>query len=309
MKQSIKTFIKDNLKSFIVGGIIFSIISVYAAVTFPSSEVSYDNSESGLSSTNLKGAIDELYKRCTATGGDQIIENGKLEKDPYECRYFFTGANPNNYITFNEENDGSAGWRIISVECDGTIKIMKNDSIGEQAWDKTKNSNNWARQADLNKYLNADYYDSLTTLAQNQIVAHDWSIGPVANDNNDLSEQITSENSSKWNGKIAMPTISEYLRTNTNKSQCGTLSLFNSSNSNYRICRNTTWMYNNDIDYWWTLSPLSDNSNTVFTIGLYGGIGPNPAYYTNKVRPALYLSSEVQISGGNGSQSNPYTLS
>ena len=70
--------------------------------------------------------------------GDQIIEDAGLEKDQYECRYFFTGDNPNNYVTFNDE---TAGWRIVSVECDGTIKIMRYASIENIVWDSS-NSNN-----------------------------------------------------------------------------------------------------------------------------------------------------------------------
>ena len=98
--------------------------------------MTYDNKESGLSSTDVQGAIDELYGVCTAKPpGEQIIEDNGLEKDPYECRYFFTGTNPNNYVTFNGE---TAGWRIISVGCDGTIKIMKTTNINtgnSLAWD------------------------------------------------------------------------------------------------------------------------------------------------------------------------------
>ena len=135
-----KYYIKKNIIGFIVGVILCTGTFVYAAVTFPSNEVSYDNTESGLSSTNVKGAIDELYTECTTVpAGDQIIENAGLEKDEYECRYFFTGANPNNYITFNNES-----WQILSVECDGSIKIIKKDNIGNMAWD-TSNNNNWAR--------------------------------------------------------------------------------------------------------------------------------------------------------------------
>ena len=105
-----------------------------------------------LKSNNVKGAIDELYKTCTQTTASQIIDNGKLEKDPYECRYFFKGANPNNYITFNGEK---AGWRIISAECDGTIKIIKNDSIGNMVYDSYNGY--WNYPASLNSYLNGTY--------------------------------------------------------------------------------------------------------------------------------------------------------
>ena len=150
MKEKIKKIIFGYLPGFITGLIVCGSISVIAATYFPSNDVTYDNKESGLTSTNVQGAIDELYTECTTIpAGDQIIENAGLEKDPYECRYFFTGANPNNYITFNDE---TAGWRIISVECDGTIKIIKNDNIEDgYSWDSSNGSNVWDRPAMIKK--------------------------------------------------------------------------------------------------------------------------------------------------------------
>ena len=275
---------------------------MYAAVTFPSNEVSYDNTESGLSSTDVQGAIDELYGVCTAEppAGDQIIEDNGLEKDPYECRYFFTGANPNNYVTFNNE---PAGWRIISVGCDGTIKIVRIANIGNMVWD-TSNNNNWARPATLNTYLNGTYLNRLSSEAQGQIVASDFSIGAVTEDNNDLADQVNDENSKTWNGKIALPTVSEYLRTNSN-SNCKTHSTFQ---SNPITCANTTWM-DDSSESWFTLSPRSGTSDYVFYVFGNGPVGYSSAGRTrNTDRPAITLSSEVQITGGDGSQSNPYTL-
>ena len=307
-----KNYIKKNIIGFIVGVILCMGSLVYAAVTFPSNEVSYDNSESGLSSTTVKGAIDELYTECTKepSTGETIIEDAGLEKDPYECRYFFTGANPNNYITFNNE---TAGWRIISVECDGAIKIMKTASIGNQYWD-TSGSNNWARPASLNTYLNGTYYNGLNATAQSQIVAKDWSIGVVTYDNNDLATQINNENSTKWNGKVALVTVSEYIRSNSNKSECGTIRL-NNYNNNYINCVNTGWMDNTNISgFEWTLTPIIGVYNTVFSIGnsstIAGRIDSSVPVHNavRAVRPTLYLSSEVKITGGAGTQNNPYTL-
>ena len=300
-----KYYLKNNLIGLIVGGIIFGSLGVYAAITFPSNEVSFDPSNSTLSSTNVKDAIDELYKKCTQNTGDQIIEDNNLEKDPYECRYFFTGKNPNNYITFNDEQ---AGWRIISVECDGTIKIMKTEDIGNMVWD-TSGSNNWARPSSLNTYLNNTYYNGLNSTAKNQIVVKGWSIGAVTWNNNNLTTQITNENGTKWNGKVALATVSEYIRSNSNKSRCGSISLNNNDyNSNYKSCKNTTWMYN--VEYWWTLSPNAGGSNRSFYVyaGSYISYGNGVNIDSHAVRPAVYLSSEVKITGGNGSQNNPYTL-
>ena len=307
MKEKIKKIIFGYLPGFVLGVLTAISISVIAATYFPSNDVTYDNKESGLSSTDVQGAIDELYGVCTAEppAGDQIIENGGLEKDPYECRYFFTGANPNNYVTFNGE---TAVWRIISIECDGTIKIMRDASIVNMLWDASGNygNNNWARPAYLNTYLNETYLNRLSSEAQSQIVASDYSIGAVTYRNNDLADQVNDENSTTWNGKIALPTVSEFLRTNSN-SNCKTFINFD---DNYSTCRNTTWMFNSVL--WWTLSPRSGTSDNVLYVDSDGSL-----FYSNAaagigyiaVRPAITLSSEVQITGGTGTESDPYILS
>ena len=296
---------KKFLKSYCVGFIISVLLcgSVYAATYFASSDVTYDNTESGLSSTDVQGAIDELYTECTKepTAGETIIENATLEKDPYECRYFFTGANPNNYVTFNGEK---AGWRIISVECDGTIKIIRIKSIGNMAWD-TSNSSNWARPASLNTYLNGTYYNGLSSIAQNQIISHNWNIGSSIGWDNDLANQVNDESSITWNGKIALATVSEYIRSNSNKSGCGTGKLIENDYFNDQICKNTTWMITNN--NWWTLTP--DYSYEAYDVWGDGFFANYYCEYDDAVRPALYLSSNIKITGGNGSQSNPYQIS
>ena len=302
MKNKAKDFIKSYLPGFIFGVISAAVVVVYAETYFPSNQVTYDNTESGLTSSNVQGAIDELYNTCfPPKASDTIIENSNLEKDPYECRYFFTGANPNNYITFNGED---AGWRIISVECDGTIKIMRDASIGEIEWD-TSNSNNWARPATLNTYLNETYYNGLNNTARSQIVASNFSIGEVTWANNNMSTQVSNENGTKWYGNVALPTLSEYIRTNSNKSSCGTLSLMN---NNYNSCVSTGWIDTTSVSYWWTLPPYSGYSNRVFTVYSIGRVYYELVPFTfYAVRPALYLSSDVTLSGS-GTESDPYRI-
>ncbi len=306
MKQKIKEISKKYLVGFIIGSIIFGAAGVYAVTYFPSINTTYDNTKSGMTSTNVQDAVDELYEVCTPpkTSGEQILEDQLLEKDEYECRYFFTGENPNNYITFNNE---TAGWRIISVECDGRIKIMRPCITTIELWDE-RGSNNWARPATLNTYLNETYYNGLNNAAKNQIVASNFSIGAVINDNNNMSTQVNDENSSKWNGKIALPTVSEYIRTNSNKSSCGT---FNLINNNYSSCANTGWMDGREFSgwvYWLSLTPVSGSTNQVYVVHEFihylTSLDPDPW-----VNPALYLSSDIKITGGTGTQSDPYEIS
>ncbi len=322
MKNKVKEFVKSYAIGLIVGIVVSGTISVIAATYFPSNDVTYDNTESGLSSTDVQGAIDELYGVCfpPKTGGDAILDkepvvdtgDGLYEDEYEEGKYTYKGANPNNYVTFNNEY---AGWRIISINSNGTIKIMRTSDINTSdnlAWDTTGN-NNWARPANLNTYLNSTYYNGLNSTAQSQIVAKDFSIGAVTEDNNDLSDQIKDENGTKWNGKVALATVSEYIRSNSNKNSCGTFSL---NSSNRDSCRNTTWMGCSS-ENWWTLSP-SDNSSGWYKVYYVSGsdhvtpgniftspIQSHNAYFA--VRPALYLSSDVTLTGS-GTQSDPYTV-
>ena len=314
MKEKVKKIIFGYLPGFVLGVITAISISVIAATYFPSNDVTYDNKESGLESQNVQGAIDELYGICTkeSTTGDWVLENTDivtsgdgLYADEYEeGKYTYKGANPNNYVTFNNEK---AGWRIISINSDGTIKIMKDGDINTSdniAWD-TSNSNNWNRPASLNTYLNGDYYNSLTSVAQGQIVEGTYYAGAVTEGNNDMQDQINDEKALTSKVKVALPTLSEYLRANSNKEQCGTFSL---NRNNRSTCKNSDWMFNSDD--WWTLSPHSGFSYFVFYVFSIGGVNYYNARTTSyAVRPAITLSSEVQITGGSGTQSNPYTLS
>ena len=308
--KKIKEFIKSYAVGLIFGIITACSISVIAATYFPSNQTTYDNTNTELQSENVQDAIDELYGVCfpPKPGGDGILDNTDivtsgdgLYEDEYEDgRYFYKGGNPNNYVTFNNEQ---AGWRIVSIEPDGTIKIMKTASIGNQYWD-TNGSNNWARPANLNTYLNSTYYNGLNSTAQSQIVSKDWSIGKVTYGNNNLAEQIKAENGSKWNGKVALVTASEYIRTNSDKTYCGSFSLIE---DNYFGCQNKTWMYIDE--YWWTLSPQSSNTSYSFLVNSYGIIdNGRVSTYDYAIRPAVYLSSDVTLTGS-GTITDPYVVS
>lgn len=307
MKDS-KEIFKKNLIGFIIGIIAGGSISVIAATYFPSNEVKYDNSVSGLQSTNVQGAIDELYTVCTyePTGGEQILENvdivtsgDGLYKDEYEDRNFYRGVNVNNYITFSGET-----WRILSIEGDGRIKIVRNAIIGDRAWDNSAYGiNRWARPATLNTYLNETYKNTLTD--KDKIAPSTWNIGSVDSNDKNLSSSIAAEKSSTWSGDIALITATEYTRSNSNTSGCGNVDQICGS----VYCDNTTWLYLNE--FWWILTPVFDSADSVFMADRTGGgqLTESESYYSFGIRPTLYLKSDIKITRGDGSQSNPYIIS
>ena len=193
-------------------------------------------------------------------------------------------------------------WRIISKEADGTYKILKNDVLPNQAWD-TASSNNWARPATLNTYLNGEYLSSLDSSIKDNIVSHTWGIGVTA-DNDDLAVQIASENETTWSGNIGLIAHSDYLRANSDMANCGT---YKTNYANYETCRNTDWMYISGSD-WWTISPLADYSFQVWLVSDDGRLYTNGA--DNSVfapRPAAYLKSNITLSGS-GTSLDPYKI-
>ena len=236
----------------------------------------------------------------------ELVESGDgLYEDEYESgKYTYKGANPNNYITFNNEM-----WRIISVDSNGLIKIMRNESIGNRAFD-SGNNNDW-ETSDIKTYLNDTYLPTITA-NQDKIVPHTWSIGEVTSSNRDLAGQIADENGEQsQSASVGMITVSEYLRANTNTEQCGNLSI---NNTNKTTCLTTNWMYSivpSAGGNLWTISPNASYSGLVFYVNgntsTAGHVSNDFASDSYGVSPVLYLKSDITLIG-DGSQGNPYVI-
>ena len=274
---------------------------------------------------------------------DNVVTSGDgLYADEYEeGRYVYRGANPNNYIEFNNEL-----WRIISKEADGTYKIVRNEVLPEDMpfdennyRDKESNGaggtycanssygcNAWAATANmvgspaeftngnysgtvlldssLNTYLNGEYLNSIT-VNKDKIVSHNYNIGAVVYNDNDLATQIEGEKAYKWNGEVGLISDSDYINANSDMNTCGT---HLKNHNNYGTCRNTNWMYISGT-YWWSLSPsaYSDYADLEFYVSAEGRIYNYRASYSSGVRPAVYLTSSLSLSGS-GTESDPYRI-
>ena len=227
-------------------------------------------------------------------------EGDGLYADEYESgRFIYKGANPSNYITFNNET-----WRILSIEGDGRIKIVRDELPSARAWDSsgTFGSNNWDRPSDIKTYLNGEYLDSIT-VNKEKIVPSTWSIGAVTYGNNDLARQIAGENvTQSQSANVGLITVSEYLRANPNTELCGNYSL---NNDNYSTCKTTNWLFKGST--YWTISPNAVSSSFVFLVYNDGIVNYNDAFDTNTVLPAITLSSDISLSGS-GTVGDPYKI-
>lgn len=84
-----------------------------------------------------------------ATSGQGLYESAT---EP--GRYLYRGSDPNNYINLKEDGTNNTLYRIISYETDGTIKVIRNASIGNIAWDKRTSESAGPRHNENNTYCN-----------------------------------------------------------------------------------------------------------------------------------------------------------
>ena len=313
MKQKIKEFSKSYLVGLILGIIVSGTIGVIAAAYFPSNQTTYDNKESGLQSTNVQDAIDELYGVCfpptppaTDTITDLLPDNpDELYKDDHgDIRYY--GANPNNYVSFNNEL-----WRIMGV-IDGKIKIVRDESIGNMQWNSTSN-NNW-NNASLKSYLNGEYYNSIDGTYKNMILEETYYLGGPTNsiyqtftasdfyDAERDSTQVYSGNPASTKQYIGLMYPSDYGYA------AGSSCLSTALNNYDSSCKNSDYLFSGVHE--WLQAPFASTSSDAADLGNPGYVNAiNGVGGPFAIRPVLYLTSETQITGGDGSQNKPFQLS
>ena len=285
-------------------------------------------------STNvIEGTVGELKKSGTDTlikltdntndsglytithPADNTLQIGATE-DITEYRY--RGASPKNYVSFNGET-----WRIIGVfpTDDGTgkienrIKLIKDQSIANKHWD-TSGLNNWARPATLNTELNTTYLNSLDSISKSMIGNAKYYLGGATRSNITKDVMYSNErqisgnmyyagtNPTNWVGKVAVMYASDYGYAVPDICTQN-LNTYKDDTTN---CVNTNWLYNIKVTEW-VLNQVTKNA---YVFNIYGGnyinSGGRNVTSSYAVRPTLYLKSNVKITGGSGTSTNPYTL-
>ena len=272
-------------------------------------------------STKIGPTAAETIEALAEANPDQLVYDGTAD---HNLRYI--GADPNNYVRFNNEL-----WRIIGVmnnidDGSGTketrLKIIKDEPYSTgMAWD-TDNINDWTT-ASLQEELNTTYLNSIQSPYKEMISNAKWNLGGSST-YDDVTASMFYERErgttvytgrpTEWIGQIGLMYPSDYGYatsggSTTDRATCLAIVLYSWSSSSYSDCKNNDWLYDSS-NRQWTLTPSSEDSGYVFYVYSYGYVTDNDADFTYlAVYPALYLSSNVKISGGDGSVSSPFELS
>ena len=293
-------------------------------------------------------------------------EDGLKKDNTSDANIRYEGANPNNYVKFNDEL-----WRIIGVFGDN-IKLVRSEELGKLSWDISDSSvnngwgvNEWS-QADLKEYLNTMYYGgtsvtcyvdgnnstttcptgSLNSTSKSMINNYTWNTGAINVEDATIANQetftlntvpfynaergsvngkiCTSGNncndtvtrSTTWQGYVALPYATDWAYASS-ETACATNMNDGLDAANYNFdnmtCKKKNWMHHGSTmdEAMWMLSPLA-RSGYAYNVWLVfgGGLvdGGRYASIALSVFPSVYLNTEVKITSGSGTSSDPYIL-
>ena len=170
------------------------------------------------------------------------------------------------------------------------------------------------------------YYNKIIKLHYQQMISTcNWNIGgnvwtgsfPY---NLNTKDQYNAERNTKvyngfsttWTGKIGLIYVSDYGYASTDNECRNDIRTGVKANASSMIytdtkCKNNNWLHKQST--YWTLSSSYSSNKSVFYIFSLGTAHRAYTYISADVFPSLYLSSNVSISSGDGSSSNPYLLS
>ena len=117
-----------------------------------------------------------------------------------------------------------------------------------------------------------------------------------------------------WTGKVAVMYPSDFGYataggSNMSRTQCYSLGINWDKNGESADCVYNNWLWNSSHETWTLTQAINDYGviNNVFYIP-NGSMSYTNATYARNVKPVVYLKSTVQITGGSGTESDPYTL-
>ena len=228
----------------------------------------------------------------TSTGAESA--NGKND---WTTARLMKLLNPSDYYTV-DSNDNNLGQSLYYNSTSGKCYSGQNNATKDCDFTST----------------------GIKDTTRNMISETIWNIGGW-NSNSVYSNQIYeyergttvySGRPTTWKGKIALAYPSDYGYA-ADLNQCKDKKLYNYYNS---TCTSNNWMWtiitnNGNSGGWLLISHANYSDYTWFVYS--GGSVYNVTYantcYMRMVLPALYLSSDIKIESGDGSESNPYKLS
>lgn len=220
------------------------------------------------------------------------------------------------------DGDGINEWSqadlMYELNCDGSSNSVycRDETKDGYLSDITSGTVYWYDNKNNSKVGKYDYSKNIKSTSIEQIANVRWNLGGASSSAGALSsytqergtvhvsnpaDGVTRTNT--WNGKIGLMYPSDYGYASTNKACRNQM---NSSTNNEYNCKYDNWLFTG---LWeWTFSPYYNNIINTRSIYSDGRVYVSGARNGYAVRPALFLKSDVVISGGTGTESDPFII-
>ena len=191
-----------------------------------------------------------------------------------------------------------------------------------------KYSGTVTEDSSIKEYLNNTYYPTLNGTAKTQVQSHTFNIGSVqfldVSGNDSIQKNIAGEKMYQWTGNVGLVNVSDLLRASTNIACTSATDEMNAVMQ--EVLKETCGSYlttmspiNEELGgiVYWTMNAFSaesvDDSYYVWGAGFLQGVGKfgnGDASLVNLTgaRPVLYLKSDIEITGGDGTKGNPFVI-
>ena len=275
--------------------------------------------------TKIKGTVTcDISFNSNASNLSNVVDT-KGASTTHGIRY--QGKNPDNYVWFNDEL-----WRIIgnvpvclTSGCAATqnrVKLIRNDSIGAIQY----GSNSTWMGSNIQNLLNTCYLEKASSC--DSYCYSQYAVGTCdySSDGIDASDYYGNMIEDVYYN-VGVPSSGSYVNADDQytkeiasyASSASKIGLMYASDWGYAIegftevlgssgrpqsYMNKNWLFSNG--YEWTMSAY--HSSTPLIVHDSGYLNYDSPLYGLATRPVLYLKSNVYVTGGRGSKTDPYTL-
>ena len=268
----------------------------------------------------MKNSVITANPTLTTSSNNTSDESGlykSTDTNTGEPTYYFRGNVENNYVSFAGQI-----WRIVRINEDGTIRIVMQDGINNNtSYAFNSNYNNYTYMY----YTNSEAKITLESWYQTNIGSKSDLASSVATGNY-YCEQAKAKYSSSWtSGSANMTLYSSYIPDFKCSTDGNGKGVVNASvgllsydevvyAGGYRGQTNSNYYLHNSSIVWYTISQAGFSSSSsyayVWRVGGAGNIGCRNVNYSisGAVRPVLNLTTNTQISDGDGTKDNPFVV-
>lgn len=247
---------------------------------------------------------EELYK--VIRNDNQVVSSGYglYNKDG---NYVFRGEEVNNYVQLD-----SALWRVVKINSSNNVVLVMAEPLSTLVpWDDRFNQevnynagiNNYSSsriKEKLDELYNTSAEDVTSVLLSDKdkarIVPYNLCTGKRALTESGAEQAVECREVTREQ-KLGLLTAADFMNASID-ANCTTPTSLTCQNYNYLI----------DDNSWWLATAVTNTSSDTYMVAANSGLEAKKSMMYARIRPVIYLNSEVMYKSGSGTEEDPYIV-